>query len=898
MTDFAILRRSAVRTSVRNSLLSAFGLLVVLTAGTGAIGWSGFGETERALLFLQRDNPGDMVLGLELAEWSATLAAHAPYVASIDVLSQLDDEKRRLDIRLTEFQQLVQRVPSAGPPLPGIPSETPAIVRVASRLDETLRGLIDAVGDRIKLTTELLEIRREYDRQRKLGDILVQDIESERGETNFPLLLTEIRRLNHTTDTIAAAFLEEDQTKLDALQSVYEQDLALLEAAPRHATGNKTVSQLIDRMLSLAKQQSRIFLLRQQLIAADYRSQFLVIATNTLSVDLSEQVRLVTRAIQEIAKKRTDATWGALQSGKVSILVLGGTCLVAAIAAALYVMRNVAASLHSVTTAMTALAAGRRDIGVPATERHDEIGDLARAFNVFKTNAFERDELARRLEESAGLLRAVFENMNDGLSVFDIGGYLVAWNPQFEELTGLDPTDIANRNYSSLQVHLKNVGVQTRLLDGQEIELFDIPDRSGLRCEQLFPDGRVIELRSSPMPSGGFVMTYSDLTERKTIERQFRHAQKMEVVGQLTGGIAHDFNNLLAAIAGNLQMIHDESEDSPAIRRKALRALDAAERGATTTQRLLAFARQQALRPQAIDINELVQGMSDLLAFGLGAGLTLRTDLTAGFAVVLVDPSQLENALLNLVLNARDAMPDGGAITIRTRNTAKDGSVEGEDVVLSVVDTGHGMPPETLARVFEPFFTTKRFGQGSGLGLSMVYGFVRQSGGRVHIESEVGIGTKVLLAFPRVTAVPERLESVSSSVIVRGNNEKILVVEDDDLMRSTTVDELSGLGYIAIPAASAEEAIQLLLNRRFDLLFTDVILRAAKNGPEVAAEAAVLQPNIRILYYSGYAQDYLSGTASSFANGPLLKKPYTIGTLASTLHSIFHGDSADEQSAR
>ncbi|WP_158280159.1 ATP-binding protein [Azospirillum sp. TSH100] len=878
--------------SVRGRLLAAFGTMVVLTTAVGGVGWFGLGETERALLSLQRDGLGNIALAMRMAELSTGLAARAPFITAIEATPGLDEERSQLELKLADLTGLVNRLPGLERASLHVPSDVPSLVRLAGRLDGTLRNLMDATGEAIAVRAEASAIRLGLERQRILGETLAGAAAKTFEHPGFegagtpPLPFSVLRLADRTRDAVSAALTTTSPADLSRWSAGFDADRRSLRAIDTAAPALAIMAPSLDQLLTVLDTQAAVFDIRTRQLGIEQRSRFLVAAANTLSVQLNREVESVTGAMQTAARSRGDATFSALSSGKASILALGALCALAAIAAAIYVMRDVAGNLRAVTQAMSALAGGDRQVSVPATGRPDEIGDLARAFSVFKENVAERDALARKLGENSRMLEAVFVNMNDGLSVFDETGRLVTWNPRFLDLNGFTPAEVAGRDLLELQRSLLRRGVSIRMLDGSSVDLEALTrlrTEQAVRCEHHFPDGRVVELHSSPMPSGGFITTYSDLTERKGIEKQLRHAQKMEAVGQLTGGIAHDFNNLLAAIMGNLQMIHDETSERDPVRGKALRALDAAERGATTIQRLLAFSRQQALQPQAVDLDGLVDGMLDLLAYGLGGSIVLKTALTPGLPPALVDPGQLENALLNLVVNARDALADGGTIVIATEA----GKHNGEDaIVLSVRDDGCGMPPAVLSRVFEPFFTTKRFGRGSGLGLSMVYGFVRQSGGAIDIHSEDGVGTLVAMTFPAARPLPETLALPRDSGPVEGGRERILVVEDDPAVRTTTVDMLTALGYRAVPAASAEDALLLLNGTGFDLLFTDVILTGGMNGPALAAIAKVRQPTLQILFCSGYARDFLVESASLPLDINFIQKPYQKPLLATQIRSV------------
>jgi PAS domain S-box-containing protein len=380
-------------------------------------------------------------------------------------------------------------------------------------------------------------------------------------------------------------------------------------------------------------------------------------------------------------------------------------------------------------------------------------------------------------------------------------------------------------------------------------------------------------------------------------DEALRQAQKMEVIGQLTGGVAHDFNNLLQVVVGNLEILQRNlPTDAGRLRRSADNAMNGALRASTLTQRLLAFSRRQPLDPRPLDPNKLVSDMSELLHRTLGETIAVEAVLAAGLWSVDADANQLESAILNLALNARDAMPDGGRLTIETANTRIDDGyalthaevLPGQYVVICVSDTGTGMSRETLARVFEPFFTTKEPGKGTGLGLSMVYGFVKQSGGHVQIYSEVGQGTTVKVYLPRLIGAVQEEETAEAAIVPEGTrDETILVVEDDDDVRTYSVEILRELGYRVLEAHDGPSALRLLQRQsRVDLLFTDVVLPGGLNGADLSRAARALKPGLRVLFTTGYARDAIVHHGRLDAGVQLITKPFSYAGLATKVRDV------------
>ncbi len=387
-----------------------------------------------------------------------------------------------------------------------------------------------------------------------------------------------------------------------------------------------------------------------------------------------------------------------------------------------------------------------------------------------------------------------------------------------------------------------------------------------------------------------------DMSERIKLETQLRHAQKMEAVGRLTGGIAHDFNNILTVIHGAVELLTPQLRNDEMLF-PLLQAVDeAAERGAQLTQRMLAFARKQPLRSQAIDMNDIVNRAAKLLQRTLGEDIALKTSLSDGLWTASADASQLEDAILNLAVNARDAMPTGGHLILETENVVLDtqSSVEfadiasGEYVALIVTDSGTGMPPDVIERAFEPFFTTKDVGRGTGLGLSMIYGFVKQSGGHVKIYSEMGHGTSIKIFLPRSDqeARPVAREEAEGIVRVK-TGERILVVEDSASVRSVAVNMLQSLGYEVLQASDGKIALEMLKSvGNLDLLFTDLVMPNGISGQELARSAREQRPGLKVLFTSGYSESFLKERGDTHGKIQLLSKPYRKLKLAEAIRSV------------
>ena len=388
------------------------------------------------------------------------------------------------------------------------------------------------------------------------------------------------------------------------------------------------------------------------------------------------------------------------------------------------------------------------------------------------------------------------------------------------------------------------------------------------------------------------------MTERERVEASLRQSQKMESVGQLTGGLAHDFNNLLTGISGSLELtkarLSQRKVDS--VDRYIVAAQEAVKRAAALTHRLLAFSRRQALEPKPTNVNRLVTGMEELIRRTVGPAIHIEVVGAAGLWTTLVDPNQLENALLNLCLNARDAMPQGGRLTIETANrwlderAARDFDIApGQYISLCVSDNGTGMAPDVVAHAFDPFFTTKPLGQGTGLGLSMIYGFARQSGGQIRIYSEVGKGTTMCLYLPRHDEDPTFYDAVNVPEASEspGDGEVVLVIDDEPSIRMLISDVLSDTGYSVLEASDGPAGLRVLQSAaRIDLLITDVGLPGGMNGRQVADAARALRPELRVLFITGYAENALAGNGQLEKGMHVLAKPFEVERLATKIREL------------
>jgi len=508
------------------------------------------------------------------------------------------------------------------------------------------------------------------------------------------------------------------------------------------------------------------------------------------------------------------------------------------------------------------------------------------------------------LRLSVNVLQSTFRSMAEAVLVIDKDSTVLLSNPAAERML-LHRTGMSLNNLRSLSDVFHGDGVtplkandlpSVRVLRGDEFEDLEMIVRplSGNNVRHLMISGR--PMRDGQGNISGAVLVYHDATSSRETERQLYQSQKLDSIGKLTGGVAHDFNNMLTVISGNTETLVASLKGQPELQRTARLIDDAAERCAELIQHLLAFARKQPLQPRDVEINAAIADIAKLLRPTLGEQIQIETVLEQGPMTSHIDPSRLTNAVLNMAINARDAMPNGGKLLLETHRVVLDEAyaqanpdvTPGPYVMLAVSDTGSGMPQGVQDLAFEPFFTTKEVGKGSGLGLSMVYGFVKQSGGHIKIYSEEGHGTTIKLYLPPGEGTAETAASLAPQA--EGGAETIFVVEDDNLVRTFVTAQLQSLGYKTVAAGDSKAALQMIeAGQAFDLLFTDVVIPGGMSGRDLADEIAKRRPGVRVLYTSGYTDNAIVHHGKLDDGVMLLTKPYRRNQLAEMIRKALGG---------
>jgi len=499
----------------------------------------------------------------------------------------------------------------------------------------------------------------------------------------------------------------------------------------------------------------------------------------------------------------------------------------------------------------------------------------------------ERKRTQQALSQETEERQRIFESSNDLILVSDSMGNLIQVSPSVGDILGYQPSEMVGHNAIEF-IHPDDLEhTRKEMRAGRRGQ-----SKRNFETRYVSKEGKAVALNwtgtwSEPVRRHFFIGR--DLTEKQAADAQLRHAQKMDAVGQLTGGVAHDFNNILTVITGTIGILEEAVADQPQLAAIAKLIDEAAERGSNLTKHLLAFARKQPLKPLEIDVNALVLETAKLLHPTLGEHIEITPLLAEDAWTALVDPNQLTTAILNLAINARDAMPGGGKLALETSNVFLDESyasmhsevTPGNYVMIAVSDTGAGIPAALLDRVFEPFFTTKEVGRGTGLGLSMVFGFVKQTGGHIKIYSEEGHGTSVKIYLPRATGLHQTAAEAQVAADIQGGSETVLVVEDDALVRRYVITQIESLGYTTLEAANASDALRIIDDvPTIDLLFTDVIMPGNMNGRQLVDEALKRRPGLKTLYTSGYTENAIVHHGRLDSGVLLLAKPYRKSELA------------------
>ncbi|KVO99210.1 hybrid sensor histidine kinase/response regulator [Burkholderia ubonensis] len=855
--------------SVRTKLTATFLLLFGITLAVVVVGVLGMRANQNALDEYEANVVPEIARALELSDKVAQLAAVAPSMMLTDSPDLLHNDTELLRGLLGDIRRLspgfgMQPGPAAKA------GERLAVTDDLDAIDQDLARLLVVSGRQRQLKEELGELRMENDR---IGASIARD---------KSLIAQRAPTLLEIWARTAGALQAANAAELGSAES----DNEALWLRVRERGEDRRQPALADALQRLDGGARSVFAVRREFLASETQTGYLVTLLRGHADHLSGKSARYVERLRQIASERSDKVRKVAVSSQSGLLLLAVAGVAVALLGVAYASR-ILRKLQAMTRVMARLAKGVTSDRMPSTHRPDEIGELARAFEVFRTNLIEKEQLTQGLEAQRRLQESVLNSMNDGVSVHDAHGSLIAWNPTFATLLGIDAAALHAglplamlRRAVAPPARWRQVSRETatRTSDGARI---------AASAELHLRDRRILEFHCQPLPDGGWVAVCRDLTSRRAVEAELRQAQKMDVLGQLTGGVAHDFNNFLVAILGNLELLLPRLDGQHDAQTMAERARRAAERASRLTRRLLAFARRQPLQAERVSVRAMLAEMLDLVEYSAGQRVTVVLEPAAEPLWVNVDRGQLENAVLNLTLNSAAAMPDGGTLTLAARREpAADGAAAPCAVVLSVTDTGCGIAPLLLDKVIEPFFTTKAAGEGSGLGLSSVYGFVRQSGGDLRIHSEVGRGTRVELWLPE-GAAPERRGAATAApalpAALRAGT-RVLVVDDDPEVRDTALSQFAALGAQADAVATGEAAFDWLAEHGpVTLVLSDISLGAGGSGIAFAARLAQRWPAQRVALTSGLPPEIHQAHPDWRADLPFVPKPFDLAALAALL---------------
>ncbi|HGW1336591.1 response regulator [Klebsiella pneumoniae] len=750
-------RRYPFFTSARGRLLSFNLLMVVVTLLVSGVAVFGFHHASQLQEQVQRQTLNDMRGSMDLARDTANVATAAVRLSQVVGALEYKSEAERL----LATQQALKH--SLAPLAQQEQARVANIIRRSNALQQSVAEMLER-GQRRHLQRNAL-LSSLYQNQSNLRHLA--DLNDRGGDKAI-----DPRRL-----------AEMDRLIVAAIHTVTPRSIVLQLDQLRGALPTRSADPALAFVLpDVTRELATLAPLSAQLEESDLTISWYMYHIKALVALLNEDINQYVTRVAEASEQRAAQSHRELRSISMFILLSALLALAITGCAGWYIYRNLGSNLTAISRAMSRLAQGEPNVSVPALQRRDELGELARAFNVFARNMASLEHTTRLLKEKTN-----------------------------------------------------------------QMEI--------------------------------------DRIKRQELEEALLHSQKMKAVGQLTGGLAHDFNNLLAVIIGSLELVEPDARDAP----RLSRALKAAERGALLTQRLLAFSRKQALHPQAVAMAPLLENLSELMRHSLPATLSLEIEAQSPAWPAWIDVGQLENALINLVMNARDAMAGrDGVIKIRTWNqrVTRSSGQRQDMVALEVIDHGSGMSQAVKARVFEPFFTTKATGSGSGLGLSMVYGFVRQSGGRVALESAPGQGTTVRLQLPRALTEVEKEVAPAVDEPSPAGERLALVLEDEEDVRQTLCEQLHQLGWLTLETASGEEALQLLeASPDIALLISDLMLPGALSGADVIHTARRRFPALPVLLISG--QDLRPAQNPALPEVEWLRKPFTRAQLAQALSAAY-----------
>lgn len=817
--------------TVRGRLWAALGLLSLAIVCISVLTWTALQRVDERLQELHSQSLSQVAQAIDLSKRSSDLATSAPYLLNQRSNFLIEQEGEKL-------LDVLARVRGEWPTTGAADAERAALVALTTEMETGIRDLVRASQslDRVQSS-----VRERVADLSTLREAVTDRIEDQRTETSEKLTWWTLQSMN--ADALSAAYAD-NLIGVGEEQRHYQRQGQLAQTAPK----TPAQTEYLGNLNRLVYGNAGIFELRRRELDLNLDAQNALFRIRRDANRINELASDFAKRAEGVLTEERSSSSNTIRVTRVLVAAISLAALALALVAALYVSRYVAQNVGRVSEAMVRLANGDRSSVLPRRlGGDDEIGDLFRSFRSFRANALRLDRSNRLLDQRNALFEKVFANITDGIAITDSSGRLTASNPAFERILAVEKIvgSFVDWLYTSPfgpSAQAEALGVRHR---GHLV----------LTAE----NGQILEIRASRLPDEGRVWLISDVTEQRKIAERMEQIDRIELLGKLAGDTAHDFANVLSTIRTHAHLLGKKQPDETG----NLAAIEnAVDYGASLTDRLLAFARKQPLSPEVFDLNALVEGMVDLVEISLKSGVTLEVEPAETPLLLKADPGQLESAIVNLVLNANNAIDTEGTIRISLTETPE-GLAE-----ISVTDTGSGMPTSIQKRAIEPFFTTRAASGGTGLGLSIVFGFINQSGGKLEIDSQEGVGTCVTVLLPLAVEqdATEHARTVGHA----------LVVDDNEADRAATARVLEKFGYKTRLCASARDAIRELGRDEFQLVMSDFDLDGAKDGLDVLRRTEALLPKAdRVL---------ISGKAMRHANPPdgtkFIEKPITDEKLA------------------
>ncbi len=803
------------RFDIRARLWLALALLALSTLFVGGIGWYALDRADTRLQALHSRTLEEVARSLRLSRQSSDLATSAPYLLNLQSSYLIQKEGQDLvDALAPVLEEWPTRERQQMPEVYAFSNEIAlAVRRMQVAISDLVRAAQNLSVERDKtraLNARLLALENRFFRQ------LANENTSDIDQRLWLALQAETNELVGAGNAGSLVGMGERRRRFQQLR----RDFSFLQTSPPHSGW----AQQLD---ALAYGDEGLFSVRRRELTQQVDSQNALFRIRHNASLISNLAAQFSANAEAFLSNERSATVTSISYAKVLILGALLASIAIALIAALYVSGYVTRNIHAISDAMQRLAAGDRSTKLRLrTHGDDEIGKLHAAFRVFRTNALRLDRSHRQLHHQNALFEKIFANISDGVAITDAQGQLTATNPHFAEVLRPPEGLPEKQNIASFLA-------QTPFAD----EARKVGLKAGFRgfTEIVGNDGRVLEIRCSRLPDGGGVWLFADATERRKMDERLRQIRHIESLGKVTGEVAHDFGNILAAVNSNVHLLQTGSKSvSPELLLQ--RISNAVDLGTSLTQRLLAFARQQALAPEVVELNELIEGLADLVSIGLNDKVVLEILPASEPLFVRVDPGQLESAILNLCLNSNQAISGAGKICLSIRK------MPNETVQITVSDDGCGMDETVLSQALEPFFTARSNGEGTGLGLSMVYGFIKQTGGDIQIESQPGKGSEVRLTLPQYVGTPVQPELLHHA----------LLVEDDPEALASVAAQLKSIGYQVMQARTFEEGRAALDTKcRIDVLITDLHLNDGQMGWDLAEKCLEMCSQTKVIITSG-----------------------------------------------